>query len=340
MSERVFGTVSRRARSCRDRLDQPPGSSKRHGAVGSAWWSACVSVLVLISWAYVWEAQADESTAAPWLGIETHGDTCIAASTLRQEIERLLEGRRPARVTVRARASGEGWIIELWHANGQRAVRVLPVLPDSCEERLRVLSLTTVLALEHAVDEAPAVVRDEPPRPARQTRWSLGVHAGASVGELPTLAPLLGVEARIERGAWVPVELLALVDLRPAQSSLAGAQLETRQVTGALGTCLGGRRTSWRLDACLGVELGAVLGYAARLPRATRDTAGSGAANLGVVARWSPRPHFAVTIRLEGFSRFWVPRFEVLDAAGGPYAEERLPLVGGRVRFGLSWLSE
>lgn len=302
--------------------------------------AALASLLALLFSAGLCGAQTEVTRASePWLRIDARGDACLAVLDVRREIERLLEGRRPTRIAVRARAQGRGWSIELWHADGQYALRELPVLPDDCQQRLRALALATVLAVEHAI-EAPQAAEEEPPaRRARTTDWSLGLHAGASVGELPTPAPVLGAEARIERGLWVPVELLALFDVRPSSTSLAGARLDTRQMTGALGSCLGGSPRTWRIDACLGVELGAVFGYAASLPRATRDTAGSGAVNLAVAARWSPRPHLALTARVEGLIRFWVPRFQVLDAQGDLFAEQRLPVAGGRMRFGLSWLS-
>lgn len=337
MSDCVSATVARRARAERGRLERPTGAPTTHEGLRRAVRTVLGWVLLLLSVVHVRPARAEE-VQEPWLGIETQGDPCIAADILSAEIERLLHNQRPAGVTVQARTRGEGWIIELQHANGQRAVRAFPELAVDCAERLRVLALATALAVEHAVQAAPVAAK-APRRPGSITRWSVGVSAGASVGELPTPVPVLAAEARLERGAWVPVELVGLVDLRPSHSSLAGGELTTRQATGSLGTCVGQRRRSWRVDGCLAVELGAVLGDAARVPRPQRDTAGSGAANLGVVARWSPRPHLAMTMRIDGFTRFWVPRFQVLDAEGDRLSERRLPLVGGRLRVGLSWLS-
>src|SRR5690606_34996940 len=116
--------------------------------------------------------------------------------------------------------------------------------------------------------------------------------------------------------------------------------LQARQITGALGTCAGRKRGgALRVDGCLGIEVGAVLGVGTGVPGAQRDTAGSGALNLGLAARWSPRPRLAVTLRVEGFARFWVPRFQVLGPTGAPLAARELPPAGGRLWFGLGWRS-
>lgn len=77
----------------------------------SALRAAAVSALVLFSWARGGEAQADDRAAEPWLEIETQGDACIAAGTLGQEIERLLNDGRPAgvRESDSGVSSESGW---------------------------------------------------------------------------------------------------------------------------------------------------------------------------------------------------------------------------------------
>ena len=340
MTERVFGTVPgcREARSVRlEALSGWPSRGERALAGGVG---ALVCVLLCVCAASLCRAQVEAGVPGPWLHIDAAGDRCLASDDLRTEIERLLDGRRPARVTARARASGGGWTLELRHATGQLALREFPVLPADCTERLRALALVTVLAVEHAIDARSVADNEAPERPRPLLRWSLGLATGVSLGELPGAAPVLGMNARIERGMWVPLELLAFADVRASsQAVLAGAELVTRQVTAGLASCLGGMPAAWRIDGCLGVELGAVFGDAASLPQSARDTAGSGALTLAVAARWAPRPHLGVTARVEGFVRFWVPAFQVLDAEGDLFAEQRLPPAGGRLWLGLSWLS-
>jgi hypothetical protein len=339
MTGRVSGT-SLRCMKVRSHRFALPWSSATRCVMSWVGTFAALSVALFVGSPRACVAQAETHASEPWLRIEAAGDPCVDADDLRREIEQLLDAKRPSRVVARAWASGVGWNIELRHATGQTALRAFPVLPDACAERVRALALVTALAIEHAVDVPPVAADEAPPREESALTWSLGLHAGASLGELPGPAPVLGAYARIERGMWVPVELLASADVRPSsRASLAGVPLVTRQLTLGLGSCVGGTPSAWRIDGCVGVELGAVLGSAASLPRATRATAGSGALTLALATRWSPRTHLGVTARLEGFVRVWVPAFRVLDAEGEPFAERRLPLVGGRLFLGLSWLS-
>ncbi|MET0283810.1 MAG: hypothetical protein ABW352_05050 [Polyangiales bacterium] len=268
----------------------------------------------------------------PWLTVDARADACIAADELEREVGKLLAGERPAGVSVVAAADAAGWTLELRHADGQRALRVLKELPAACDARRRTLALTIALALEHAL---AATIQPAP----RMLAWALGVSVGGSVGELRSPVPLAGVEARLERGVWVPLELLASIDLAAARDDFAGATLITRQLTTTLGTCVGGARTSWRLDGCLGLELGATFGQAKRVPGGSRELAGSGACSVGVAGRWAPRSRLALTARVDGFVRFWVPTFRVLDAEGGVFAEQSLPAAGVRLRLGIAWLS-
>src|SRR5690606_13325177 len=80
-------------------------------------------------------ARAEPPTAEPWFSVEAHEDPCVALEALRQEVDALLVGTPPQHVRVRARAQNRGWILELWHATGQYALREFPVLPKNCGER-------------------------------------------------------------------------------------------------------------------------------------------------------------------------------------------------------------
>jgi hypothetical protein len=314
-------------------------STERGRALARGVGSALRVALLLVGSVQPCRAETGDDDALPWLRIEAAGDHCVDSEALMGQIQHLLDDRPPAHVAARARSSGQGWIIELRHATGQVAQREFPVLPNDCAERMRALALVTALAIEHAV-EAPRTLEDEAPPARSALTWSLGLHAGGSLGELPGPAGLLGLDARIERGLWVPLELRAFADVVPSsQARLAGATLVTRQLTLGLGSCLGGRKAAWRIDGCVGAELGTVLGDAARAPQARRDLAGSSALTAALAARWSPRPHLAVTARLEAFVRVWVPSFQLLDAKGEVFAEERLPVAGGRLWLGVSWLS-
>jgi hypothetical protein len=284
--------------------------------------------------------------ALPWLRIGGQADSCVPEHDLVREVERILAEKPRDGVRVEASARGRGWVVEMWHAAGQYAVREFPVLPEECELRLSALALSIALAVEHAVasTRSPDFASDElalsaPSVPA--PAWALALHAGASIGELPNVAALLGVDGRIERGPWVPLELRAFADVWTPEVSFAGARLATRQLTGALSSCLGpGKTGAWRFDVCLGIELGATLGRVQGVPQPERAVAGSGALSLGLTTRWSPRRHLAFTARFEGFGRFWTPNFVLLEADGTLFEEYRLPPAGGRLWFGVAWLSK
>ena len=270
--------------------------------------------------------------------IDARADSCVNGPALLREVEAILDRKPHERVRVEARAVGRGWLVEMWHAAGHYARREFAVLPDDCEVRSRALALSIALAVEHGGVSA----RAEVVAPGQRGRaWAIGLHAGGTLGELPRAAANVGLETRIERGRWVPLELRAVANVWTSEPAFAGARLSTRQLLGALGSCMGpGGKGAWRFDVCLGVELGAVVGRARGVAQPETSAAGSGALNLGVVSRWSPWRRAALTARLEGFARFWTPSFRVLEADGAPFAERRLPPAGGRLWFGLAWLSE
>jgi hypothetical protein len=279
-----------------------------------------------------------QGSSTPWLQTDARADSCVDGPALVQEVERILDRKPTEGMRVKARARGRGWRVEMWHAAGQYAVREFPVLPDACDVRLRALALSIALAVEHgAASTLPHVVEHDEAAPG----WATGLHAGLSVGELPNPAAALGLDVRIERGKWVPLEMRVLADVWTSEPSFAGARLATRQLMGALASCLTpSAKQAWRFDFCLGFELGAALGRADGIALPETAAAGSGALNFGLVSRWAPRRRFALTARLEGFARFWTPRFRVLEADGALFAEQRLPPAGGRLWFGVAWLSK
>lgn len=306
---------------------------------GTVWLYVVVGLLLFVGSPLRGAAQErSPGSSLSWLQIDARADRCVDGSALVREVERILDRKPQDRVRVEARARGRGWVVEMWHTAGQYALREFAVLPEECDVRLRALALSIALAVEHGGSSpGPEVVA--PGHPGRA--WAIGLHAGGTLGELPRAAAIVELAARIERGRWVPLELRALADVLTSEPRFAGARLSTRQLLGALGSCVGpGGKGVWRFDVCLGVELGAVVGRARGVAQPETSAAGSGALNLGLASRWSPWRRFALTARLEGFARFWRPSFRVLDADGALFAERQLPPAGGRLWFGLAWLSK
>jgi hypothetical protein len=223
--------------------------------------------LILLALAAPARAEPAEVTVAiRW----TSRDGCLDGEALRAAVSGRTR-RRPvlgaagadAIITGRAAAAGSGWQVELVVTDRGGAIlgrRDFTVPEPGCAALRDHVGLVVSMLVDSSVVE-----RATAPSGARW-RADLGLAAVAEAGRLPSVRPGLSAAIGLRApGGW-RIELAAAGFAR-AEAEAAGGSTSLTWRAGAVTGCI----PAWRLDACAGLEVGALTGRGSGFVRNQRD---------------------------------------------------------------------
>jgi hypothetical protein len=221
---------------------------------------------------------------------------------------RLPEARRP--ITVRARSvrgANDRWAIHLEIDGGARDLEA-----DTCAELADAAVLIVSLALDGASSDPPTPPAPIRAAPGERVRFGARALGGVDLGTLPAAAFVVSAAVTARAARWRgEVALSWLSSQRRVSPSGFGGDFDAGRVT--LRGCFVPFAHRLELRACVGVDVGLLVGAGVGVDAPDVGIAPWVAARLGAEAAWRVLPWLAAVALVDGVAVLERPRFSLRD---------------------------